>query len=204
MRRFIALIRRFAASAPCLLLLGLTLCLLPPQAQAQTEPFETIELRVSGTANVNRNFLHNFWNQGTGVQVALATPFYLGFVEAGSALHRYEAVGEVPGLSAVWLYAGWGLGLDLADRLRLEGSARIGNYHMSFDEASAFASVVNESELAVMLHARAALRAAGPAYIYVSGSYLQAYTFIRMKLWYVSAGVSFRLPSPNWLKVFLR
>ena len=178
---------------------------LPAQAQERTEPFSTVELRVGGTSNVNRNFLHEFWKRGTGVELSFGTPFYLGFLEFGSALQRYEALGDVPGFGAVWLYAGWGLGVDVADRLRLEGSARIGNYHMGFDDAATeFAGVANESELAMMVNARVAVRAVGPVSIYVSGSYMQAYTFLRLKLWYASAGLSFRFKTPDGLKDFLQ
>ena len=190
------------------LLLGLAIAGLttsPAQAQERAEPFSTVDLHVSGTANVNQNFLHEFWKRGTGVEASLATPFYLGFVEFGSGLHRYEAEGDVPGFGAIWLYAGWGLSASVADRLRLESSARIGNYHMAFDDAATeFAGVANESELAVMLNARVSVRAVGPVSVYVSGRYLQAYTFLRLNLWYASAGLSFRLQTPEGLKDFLR
>ena len=177
---------------------------LPAQAQQRTEPFSTVEFRISGTSNVNRNFLHEFWKRGTGVEVSLATPFYLGFLEFGGTIHRYEAEQDVPGFGAMWLYAGWGLGIEVANRLRLESSARIGNYRMTFDNAETeFAGVANESELAMMVNARVAVRAAGPVSVYVSGSYLQAYTFLRLKLWYASAGLSFRLQTPEGLKSFL-
>ena len=133
----------------CLILLGMTAH--PGQAQQPTEPFSTVELRLAGIRNINRNFLHEFWKPGGGVEVTLATPFYLGFLEFGTALHRYDAEQEVPGFGALWLYAGWGLGADVTDRIRLEGSGRIGNYHMSFDGGSEFTGVINESELALMV-----------------------------------------------------
>ena len=192
----------------CLFLFVLTLTglpLLPAQAQQRTEPFSWIALRVNGTSNVNRNFLHDFWKPGTGVEGSIASPFYLGFIEFGGAIHRYNAEQDVPGFGALWLYAGWGLGVDVAGRFRLESSARLGNYRMSFDTAETeFAGVANESELAMMVTARVAVRMVGPVSIYASGSYLQAYTFLRLKLWYASAGLSFRLTTPNGLKDFLQ
>ena len=186
----------------CLILFGVSAH--PGQAQKRSEPFSTLELRLAGTTNINRNFLHEFWKPGGGVDATLATPFYLGFLEFGTAVHRYDAEQEVPGFGALWLYAGWGLGADVTDRIRLEGSGRIGNYHMSFDEGSEFTGVINESELALMLHTRLAVRPAGPVSVFVSGSYLQAYTFLRLKLWYVTAGLSYRLSSPEWVKELLR
>ncbi len=177
----------------------------PVKAQERTEPFSTIEFRLSGTSNVNKNFLHEFWKPGVGIETTFATPFYLGFVEFGGAVHRYGAETDVPGFAALLLYTGWGLGHDIADRLRVESSARLGNYRMTFDdEDTEFAGVVNESELAVMLNARVAIRALGPVSIYASGSYLQAYTFLRLKLWYASVGLSLRVPTSPGLKDFLR
>ena len=186
----------------CLILLGMTAP--PGQAQQPTEPFSTVELRLAGTRNINHNFLHEFWNPGSGGEATLATPFYLGFIEIGTAVHRYEAKQEVPGFAALWLYAGWGLGVDVTDRIRLEGSGRIGNYHMSFDSGSEFTGVINESELALMVQSRLSVRPVGRVSLFVSGSYLQAYTFLRLKLWYVTAGLSYRVNSSEWLKGFLR
>lgn len=185
---------------PLLLLLLLTT---PAVAQSTAEPFDYVEFQVSGTRNVNSNFLHEFWNRGTGAGATLSTPFYLGFVEFGGAYHRYHAFRSVPDFDALLIYTGWGLGVDVLDRIRLEGSTRVGNYRMTFDE-NTFAGVKHESEFALMFNARAAVRPVGPLSVYVSGSYLQAYTFLRLKLWYVSAGLSYRLRSPNWLKAVLQ
>lgn len=176
----------------------------PPGQAQRPEPFSTVEFRLAGTSNVNRNFLHEFWKPGGGAEATVATPFYLGFLEFGTALHRYDAEEDVPGFGALWLYAGWGLGTDVADRIRVEASGRIGNYQMSFDSGSEFTGVINESELALMVNTRLAVRPAGPVSVFVSGSYLQAYTFVRLKLRYVTAGLSYRLNSPDWLKDFLR
>jgi len=162
-----------------------------------------LEIRLSGTRNLNRNFVHTFWQQSTGGELALAMPFYLGFVEAGGAYHRYPvAQPSVPAFNAILVHVGWGLGVDWGSRLRLEGGARIGNYRMSFGEDT-FAGVKNENELALMFQSRVAVRLTGPVSLHVSGSYMQVYTFFRLKLWFASAGLSFRLRSPDWLKDFM-
>jgi len=184
-----------------LLLLGTEVY--PAQAQQRPEPFSTITLSVAGTQNLNRNFLHTFWKPGTGAEGRFSTPFYLGFVEVGGALHRYRADGDVPDFDALLLYAGWGLGADVVRQVRVEGSVRVGNYRMTFDD-NTFAGVRTESELALMAQARLSLRPVGPVSFFAAGSYLQAYTFVRLKLWYASAGLSVRLRSPGWLQEVLR
>ena len=191
--------------SPARLIVLLAIWLAVPSARAQEPPapFETLEFRLSGTQNMNRNFLHTFWEQGSGIEASVATPFYLGFAEVGGAFHRYRVARPVvPGFDAVFLFAGWGLGAEIG-RLRAEGSVRVGNYRMAFDEVT-FAGVRNESELALAGQGRLAVRVAGPVSFHVSGSYLKAYTFFRLKLWYASAGLSYRLRTPAWAKEFLR
>lgn len=175
------------------------------RAQTDTVPFETLEFRLSGARNVNQNFLHTFWQQGTGGEFSVATPFYLGYAEVGGAYHRYPVKQfTVPAFDALLSFAGWGLSGSVADRLRLEGGVRIGTYRMTFDEITDFPGVKNESELALMLNARLAVRPVGPVSLHVGGSYMKVYTFLRLNLWYASAGLSYRLNSPPWLKDFLR
>ena len=181
--------------------------ILPIAGQAQSfqaQPFETVAIRVGGTANVYENFLHVFWERGVGGEASVATPFYLGYVEAGGAFHRYGVVQPtVPAFDAVLVFAGWGLRLDLAERLWIEAGPRIGTYRMTFDEVT-FTGVKNESELMLGVGARASLRLAGPLAVHAGGSYQKVYTFVRLNLWYATAGLSYRLRSPEWLKDVLR
>ena len=178
--------------------------LMPLVRPAAAQPFETVTVRAGGALNVNRNFLHEFWRRGIGGEASVATPFYLGYLEAGGAFHRYDnSRPDVPAFDAVLLYAGWGLRLDLADRLRLEGGVRAGNYRMSFDEVT-FAGVKNESELTLGLAARVSARLAGPVSVHAGGSYHKVYTFLRLNVWYATAGLSYRFRAPAWLKDVLR
>ncbi|MDX1546263.1 MAG: hypothetical protein R3247_04710 [Rhodothermales bacterium] len=188
-----------ALAATAIFLLGV----LPAQGQAP-EPFDFVEVRVSGTQNVHRSFVHEFWEHGSGGELAAATPFYLGQAEAGIALHRYRAAAPpVPDFDATLLFAGWGVGVEAGSRLRLDGGLRVGNYRMRFEEA-AFTGSRNESELALGAVARLSVRPAGPLRVHVSGSYTKVHTFNRLKLWYLSAGLAYRFSSPGWLKSFLR
>lgn len=173
-----------------------------PAAHGQTA-FSTVEVRAAGTVNFNHSFVHEFWEQGVGGEVFAATPFYAGYAELGGALHRYRAAADVPAFDAWALLAGWGVRLELGSRLRLEGGPRIGNYHMRFEEAT-FTGVRNESELALGAMGRLAVRPAGPVSVFVAGSYTRVFTFNRLKLWYASAGISYRFTSPTWLKDFLK
>ena len=172
-------------------------------AHAQ-EAFATLDVRAAGTVNFNHSFVHEFWEQGVGGEVAVATPFYAGYAELGGALHLYRAATpSVPAFEAWSLFAGWGVGLE-AGRLRFEGGPRVGNYHMRFAAEDAFPGVRNESELALGAAGRIALRPVGPVSVFVAGSYTRVFTFNRLKLWYASAGISYRFASPTWLKEFVK
>ncbi len=191
------LLRALHAAAAALCLCA---CALPLQAQ----PFETLELSVTGTVNVNRNLLHEFWRAEPGGGLNVTTPFYLGFAEAGGLLHRYGVqTGAVPRFDALLVYAGWGLRLRLAPRLTWQNGFRVGNYRMMFDDDT-FAGVRNESELALSLHSSLSLRLSGRMAVRVSGSYTKVFTFLRLKLFHVSAGVTYRMRTPEWLREFLR
>ncbi|WP_457653147.1 hypothetical protein [Rhodocaloribacter sp.] len=180
------------------LLLGA--CAIPLHAQ----PFETLELSLTGTVNVNRNFLHEFWRAEPGGGLNLTTPFYLGVAEAGGILHRYRAkTGDVPRFDALLIYVGWGFRLKVAPRLAWQNGFRVGNYRMTFDEDT-FAGERNESELALAFRSSLRFRLSERVAVRVSGSYMKAFTFHRLKLFHVSAGVSYRMRTPGWLREFLR
>jgi hypothetical protein len=189
-----------------MVLLAACLPTTPPACAQGTEAFDWVEIRMAGAQNVNRNFLHEFWTPDPGGEFSVATPFYFGYAEFGGAYHRYRMDhADVPDFDAVLVYAGWGLDLEVARRLRLEAGLRAGNYRMSFDDKDIpFAGVRHESELALLVNARVALRPVGPVWLYVGGSYMKVFTFLRLNLWYASAGLSMRLHSPDWLKDFLR
>ena len=193
--------RRFLVTVT-LMCLGLFVCM--GRAQTRTEPFSTIEMGLAGAAIVNHNLPHEFWAPSGGVEVSFATPFYLGTLELGGAIYGFDSEQSVPEFEAVWFYAGWGSGVVVTYWLRVEGSIRIGNFHMSFDDDSQFFSVRNESEFGLMFSTRVVLREVGPVSLFVSGSYLHVYTYLPIKLSFLTAGVSYRMNSPNWLKKVLR
>ncbi len=180
------------------LLLGA--CAIPLHAQ----PFETLDLSLTGTINVNRNFLHEFWRADPGGGLTVTTPFYLGFAEAGGALHRYEAKGSgVPRFDALLVYVGWGLGLEPVPRMEWRNGFRVGNYRMMFDDDT-FAGVQNESELALAVQSSLMYRITERIAVRLTGSYTKVFTFHRLKLFHVSAGVSYRMRTPGWLREFLQ
>ena len=193
------MVRRFWVTVAVVLVSSL-----PTQAQDRPEPFSTLEVQGGAAQNVATTFLHEYWERGRGLTANVATPFYRGEAELGAAVHRYynrQGV-AVPGFDAALLYAGWRLRADL-EPVTLAAGVRVGNYRMTFNEQT-FAGVRNESELAVMGYGRLAVRVVGPLSIYADAGHLRVYTFLRLKLWYASVGLSYRFGTPDWLQRGLR
>lgn len=169
------------------------------------EPFSTIELQVQVARNVNRSLLHEYWEPGVGGAASASLPFYLGFLEFGGALHRYNAATDVPGFGALWLYGGWGMGTHVASRLRLEAGIHLGNYRMSFDSAgSEFSGTISESELVLGTSLRAALRLSGPVSVFAALRGLSVRTQPRFAVWYAATGISATIATPRALRSFFR
>lgn len=146
--------------------------------------------------------LHQYWEPGYGGDVSVATPFYAGVAEAGGSLHRYGAQAEVPRFDALLVFAGWGAALTPVRPLSLYAGIRVGNYRMMFDHDT-YAGVRNESEVTLGVHTRADLRLGNGWTAYASGSFLQTYTYIRLRSVYVGAGISRTVRTPGWLRDLL-
>jgi len=173
-------------------------------AQDRRAPFETLEVMVVGATNVNHNFLHTFWKPHTGGGLVLTTPFYLGTAEVGGLYHEYTPRSEGrPLFNAFFLFAGWGLHARPTARISWYNGFRVGNYRMSFDEDT-FSGTRNESELTFALQSRLSLSLSSRIAVHLEGGYQKTYTFLRLKLFFVSAGLSYRLHSPAWLKELLQ
>ncbi len=178
------------------------LCMTAP-ARAQA-PFSAIDLQFHWTNDVSRSPLHQNWRPGRGAAIGIAMPFYKGDFELGGTIHRYSARSDVPGFAALLLYAGWGIHVSWREFVSLFGTARLGNYRMSFDGAEdTFAGVSTESELAVGVGGGLSWRVAGPVSVYGRLDRLRVQTLPVLDLWYVSAGLSFRLRAgEDWIAFF--
>ncbi len=181
-----------------------SVAVLPAASQQRAKPFETLEFSGGAAMDVSRAFFHNYWKPGRGAELQAMTPFYWGQVEAGAAYHRYAAdLSDVPRFDAFYAFVGWGLQASLLPGLNWEGSARIGNYRMSFDEQT-FGGVQNESEVTASLHTRLVLRFYGPWSVYASGAYMKTFTFVNLKPAYLSTGIAYTVRTPRWLSEVLQ
>ncbi|GAB5521216.1 MAG: hypothetical protein RhofKO_34670 [Rhodothermales bacterium] len=172
--------------------------LLTVPAQAQPA-FDTLLLSASPTLNLDApaSFSER-WSPGYGGHLEVATPFYSGFFEIGAAYHTYGARQPVPVFDALHVYGGYGFYL-LDGPVSVSLAGRLGSYRMQFDEPT-FEGVRTETELTTSAVLRADIALSPRFGLFTSGTYQHTYTFVRLGMVYASAGLSYLLPTPSWLK----
>jgi hypothetical protein len=176
----------------------------PPQAalaQERARPFGSIALALSVGADVNSSAFHGRWDPGLGLEAGIELPFYLGAVEAGvQQFSNRSRVAGAPGFRSRLFYAGWGLDVSVASRLRWYNGFRLGVYDMAFRDGTV--PPVEESELGLGLHSRASLRLTRRWEAGVGGRYTVVLTSERIRQLVLAAGVSYRFATPGWLQGF--
>lgn len=176
----------------------------PSFAQHGESAFETISINLGSTHHVNHTRFNDYWNPGTGMELTIKTPFYLGYAEAGGVFQPFDGYAmNVPDFYSLGVFAGWGFRFDYLSPLAFLAGVRAGNNRMSFDY-DAYYGERNESELTLALRSEIALRLFRNWSVYVAGTYSKTFTYIRLKPFYVTAGVTHTFNSPRWLVTLLR
>ncbi len=179
-------------------------CFSPLYAQNGERAFETISIYVGGTHHVNHTRFNDYWNPGTGLELTVKTPFYLGYAEAGGALQPFDGFAmDVPDFYSLGVFVGWGFRFRQLSPLEILAGVRAGNNRMSFDY-DAYYGERNESELTLAVRSEVALRLFRGWSVFAAGTYAKTYTYIRLKPFYVTAGVSHTFNTPQWLRTILR
>ncbi len=179
---------------------------LPAAAQTDSaRDAEALDLALGAAVPVGEAY-DGLWAAGQGAALRLAIPFHGGTGHVG--LHAFPNGGSRPNLPdflALHAQGGWGYPLRLPGGMRLTGGALVGALHMRFDDEDRFSGALrNETELTAGLFARLDVPVAGPARAFVAGEALRVYTFERIDLRFVQAGVSATVISPEWLRRVLR
>ncbi|UCH62561.1 MAG: hypothetical protein JSU77_12310 [Fidelibacterota bacterium] len=192
---------RAAPLLPVLLVLPLLIFLGGLSAQTAT-PFETLNIGLRCVANTNRNVFHDFWAPGRGVDAFIGTPFYYGTVQAG--FHTFPFYGrktDISDFQTVFVYLKWGKRWSLLNELCWFGLVGVGGNIMIFETEWRYSRY--ESELGMSLDSGVSYTVHGNMAINFSGSYNIIFTSKQIRLMFLSAGVSYSLSTPGWLKAFL-
>jgi len=181
--------------------LVLILAAVPGFAQA---PFSTLEFRTLGSLNINQSLLHTRWHPARGIKWSIATPFYAGDWDINLGIHRFDASADVPGFRALWISSGWGFEVPVHTRITLKQVIRIGNYRMSFDDAStSFSGESSESDFVGSAGVLGSFKFSHKWFLFAETEYLRVQTQPLMHLWFTSAGIGYRIQTGKTVKTFL-
>lgn len=182
----------------------LTLFLLAPLAAAQPAPFETLTLSAGGVSTLAGAPYADFWDPGLGVELRVATPFYLGRVAGGVAVAPHAAFdAAIPDYLALYFFGGWNAEVALPGGLRLAPGVQAGLFRMQFDADDA-ASVNNEAELAAGPELWLSAPVARGWRVQAGAGAVRLFTNERIDFGFVHVGVSRTVRTPDWLRDFLR
>ncbi|UCC49452.1 MAG: hypothetical protein JSV41_04590 [Gemmatimonadota bacterium] len=170
-------------------------------AQEAGAAFDTLSIGVRVVANVNHNTFHRYWDPHAGVEVNVATPFYLGRIEAGLHYASFSATRpEQPDFRSWFPYLGWGYDWPVATRLSWYNGIRVGDYLMSYDIPG---DNKTEQELGVSLNSDLGFAILPSWSLDVSVRYRVVFTHERLRHIYIAAGLRRSLRTPRWLREFL-
>lgn len=187
----------------CVLLVALApAALASAQVQRQSAPYSQLRIRLSGARNVNREELHDYWRAGTGVGVALTTPFHVGSLGASATFlpFRTRDVGR-PNLKALMLGIDWGIELPIPGPVRARAAARVGDFVMLIENPDVWLD--SESELFVGGELSAGWQMRRDLALTAAGSFAHIRTRPSIGLAVLSIGLEYATRTPGWLRAIL-
>ncbi len=165
-------------------------------------PFDTIEIGLKYVVNTNRNVLHDYWAAGRGVNAFIETPFYFGSVQVGVQAFPFYARDEgISDFQDIYVYLNWGLSWAPVYKLEWFNYIGVGSHIMVFEREVDYERY--ESELGLCLGASMSYPVRQNLAVHLAGSYNLIFTHKRIKLLFLSVGISHSLATPGWLKGFL-
>lgn len=171
---------------------------------SEPSAFDTADIGLQVITNTNRNDFHRYWNSGPGLEGYILTPFYLGHFQLGVRVVSFESrPADLTDYQSLFMYAGWGLSWALPYNLKSFTGFSIGSDQMWFETENRPGSK-HESEFGLALSARLGASLPGRWAVTAGGSYTEIFTHNRIRLVFVSVGVSRTFDLPGWLREFLK
>jgi hypothetical protein len=166
--------------------------------------FDTVDIGLQVITNTNRNDFHRQWASSPGLEGYLLTPFYLGDFHLGVRGVSFESrPADLMDYLSVFVYAGWGLSWALPYNLKGFTGFSIGSDQMWFEREDRPGSK-RESEFGLAINTRLSAPLPGRWAVTAGGSYTEIFTHKRIRLVFLSVGVSRTLDLPGWLREFLK
>jgi hypothetical protein len=182
-----------------------------------SQPFDSLEIGLQYTANINSNAFHDFYEPGKGVEGFAEMPFYYGNIQAGIQILSHdakkkgvssnEAKGKIQVFQGVFTNMKWGKQYLLHRKVGWFIGIGVGLYAFlpSSPKWSAPYEVAHftETELGACLNSYLSYAIYSNWTVRFGGSYNRIFTYKQIDLVYFSIGVGYSFASPRWMKVFL-
>ncbi|NIM19316.1 MAG: hypothetical protein GTO51_02945 [Candidatus Latescibacteria bacterium] len=175
-----------------------------PAQAGDAKAFDSLEAGLGYVVNTNRNDFHARWKPQWGAEGFIQTPFYYGDVQVGIRVVSYSRrIDGVPDFHSLFVSVGWGKRWDLPYNLEGFVGFSVGSDQMIFEEEDLSGSKL-ETESGTSFNARLSYPIYGKWAFNMSGNYTVILTQRRIKLAFLSAGISRSFSLPDWIKEFLR
>jgi len=179
--------------------------------------FDSLQIGLKYTANINRNIFHDFYEPGKGIEGFVEMPFYYGNIQAAVQIVFYsakkkvmpsnEAKGKVQGFHGIFTHLKWGKQYSLPCRMGWFTGIGIGlcaflpNKPTWLDpyEVAHF----TETELSASLNSYLSYPIYQNWTMRFEGSYNRIFTYKPIDLAYFSIGIGYSFATPKWIRVFL-
>jgi hypothetical protein len=166
--------------------------------------YDTLEVGGHYTLNTNRNEYHDFWDAGKGAELYLTTSFHTGNLWFGVRyLNNSSKSPDIPDFRSSFIYTGWSYPLFSPWRLQVEPGVSLGA-DVFFVEGEKNSGLKYEMEVAGELFVRTSYRLSDNWRLNVAGGSHLMFTHRRIKLSFVSTGISRSLSIPGWMRGFLK
>lgn len=177
--------------------------------QSQNQAFSTFTLGVNLIPPPVHNSLADFWEAGYGLEGFVEMPFHWGQVQTGIHYVPYHEIAGnagIPDFDSFLCYMQWGKELKLPHRLTLFGGVRLGISTMLFGENYLYtgSGTVTESEFTGGVNSQIAYQLHDDWRINLAANYFGIFTRKRIRLFFLSLGISLTFNSPKWLVNFIK
>ena len=185
------------------------LAIVPPAGDCQADTvdkaaFATADVGLQTVVSTNRGDFHRYWTSSPGLEGYVSTPFYRGDIQLGGRMVSFESrTGDVTDYLSVFVYAGWGLSWALPYNVKGFTGFNIGSDQMLFEFEDRPGSK-HESEFGMTLNVSLSAPLRGRWSVTAGGNYSEIFTYNRIRLVFVSVGLSRSFDLPVWLKEFLK
>jgi len=174
-----------------------------------SRPFDSLEIGLQYTVNINRNVFHDFYEPGKGIEGFVETPFYYGDIQAAIQVfsHSAKKKDKIQGFQAIFTNMKWGKQYSLPYKVRWFTGIGIGLYAFLPNNPtwSDPYNVVHftETELGAGLNSCLVYTIYQNWTMRLGGSYNRIFTYKPIDLIYLSAGIGYSFGTPKWMQIFL-